>query len=435
MTAPLLAQRRWVRGFDAREVAEAKIARLTRWFASERIDAWAEEQCLSVLRTSALYGAVALLRAHGYHEALHRLVAVNFTDVVARLRAYLRAHIDPRMEVAYVRGADNARFALAFSVHGCCVVGRPGAAEAFDRWRRALRGNPNVLWAEGNHPDASRTLRRAPWRRANRPRLVLRLEDTCTVATLQRVDFPRFQSALLPLLAAHTSLRVVRQRPRPLDDVITLDPMAQGGRPLAISRLYALGGYESLGHTARPGTPPLTAQCDAIPPGRYPLHNDRTNGATLSFARALLQGRVAIEGETVTVSLAPDEDLADSRDFLLGTDHGGLAVRLLDGSIGRAPYLLPYVDPALRCRIAPSAAQTFSRRVWERNAEIFANSDLRVGNLPPPARATMAWMGHDRLLTEVCRWHAAALPPRPMTKHCHAEVPPHGKPGGPHGTP
>jgi hypothetical protein len=78
---------------------------------------------------------------------------------------------------------------------------------------------------------------------------------------------------------------------------------------------------------------------------------------------------------------------------------------------GRAPYLLPYVDPAVRCCIAPSAAQTFSRCVWELNAEIFANSDLRVGNLPPPARATMAWMGHDRLRTKVCRWHAAALPP------------------------
>jgi len=32
-------------------------------------------------------------------EAMHRRVAVNFTDVTARLEAYLRAHVDERMEV------------------------------------------------------------------------------------------------------------------------------------------------------------------------------------------------------------------------------------------------------------------------------------------------------------------------------------------------
>ena len=38
-------------------------------------DAWAEGQCLSVMRTPALYGAVALLRAHG-----HRAVVVGTTN-------------------------------------------------------------------------------------------------------------------------------------------------------------------------------------------------------------------------------------------------------------------------------------------------------------------------------------------------------------------
>ena len=30
-------------------------------------------------------------------ESMHRRVSVNFTDVAARLRAYLRAHVDPRV--------------------------------------------------------------------------------------------------------------------------------------------------------------------------------------------------------------------------------------------------------------------------------------------------------------------------------------------------
>ncbi|MFO0604667.1 MAG: NAD(+) synthase [Polyangiales bacterium] len=162
----LLARLRASRGFDAREVAAAKVARLARWFATERLDAavvgvsggvdsalalallqavarlpasplrrvvglvlpiggrgatrqeeaaaqgrrvcealgaevweapltgalaatvvalegasglrfdaWAEGQCLSVVRTPALYGAVALLRAHG-----HAAVVVGTTN-------------------------------------------------------------------------------------------------------------------------------------------------------------------------------------------------------------------------------------------------------------------------------------------------------------------------------------------------------------------
>jgi NAD+ synthetase len=162
----LLERLRWTRGFDASEVIDAKIGRLTRWFASQRLDAavvgvsggvdsalvlallrrcasqpesplhrvvalllpvtgrgstgqdeatergrtvasrlgteiweapltaaldatiaslsrasglafdaWSEGQCLSVVRTPALYGAAALLQAHG-----HRSVVVGTTN-------------------------------------------------------------------------------------------------------------------------------------------------------------------------------------------------------------------------------------------------------------------------------------------------------------------------------------------------------------------
>jgi len=345
-------------------------------------------------------------------EALHRRVAVNFTDVVARLRAYLRAHVDPRMEVAFVCGGDNARFALAFAERGlCAVVGRPGAEAEMNRWRQELAGHPNIVWADGDHPAASRLLRKPFPPRVGYARLVLRLEDRRAVETLGRVDFPAFQEELVGLLEEHAHLRFASTGGAPLGgDVITLDAMARGGRPLALSRLYALGGYEPLGHVARPGSPPIEAQLGALPPGRYTLHDDdRMSGSTLAFARALLRDRVTVAGEALAVAHGPDEDVADSRDFLLGADHGGLVVRLPDGSIGRAPYALPYVDPAVRCCVAPEAAREFSVRVWELNAAAFEGGELRVRDLPAPARAVVAWMGDDRPLAEVCRWHAEAL--------------------------
>ena len=83
-------------------------------------------------------------------EAQHRRVSVNYTDVVARLRTYLRAHVDPRLEVLYVCGGDNARFALAFTERGgCVVVARPGsdAVAEYRMWRDRLGGHPRILWA------------------------------------------------------------------------------------------------------------------------------------------------------------------------------------------------------------------------------------------------------------------------------------------------
>jgi hypothetical protein len=345
-------------------------------------------------------------------ESLHRRVSVNFTDVVARLRAYLRAHVDPRMEVIYACGADNARFALAFAEEGwCAVVGRPGAYAEMQRWRTELAAHPRVVWAEGDHPGASRLIRASVWQGARPSRVVVRLEDRRAVETLRLARFPHFQESLIDLLQQHAAVRrVALDAMADTDEVISLDAMVPARHTLALSRLYALGGYEPLGHVARPGAPPLDAQVAAIPPGTYALRDDdRMSGSTLACAREVLRGRVTVTHESLAVAHTADEDVADSRDFLLGADHGGLVVQLPDGSIGRAPYALPYVDPAVRCCIAPKRAREFSLAVWALNEAAFAGTELRVGDLPPATRATFAWMGDDRTLEAVCRWHIDAL--------------------------
>ena len=86
-----------------------------------------------------------------------------------------------------------------------------------------------------------------------------------------------------------------------------------------------------------------------------------------------------------------------------------LGIELPDGSVGRAPYLLPYVDPAARCCVPPREIHAFSARVWALNEHTFAGSGLRVRDLPRPTRATFAWLGEDHLLEDVCRWYIERL--------------------------
>jgi len=196
------------------------------------------------------------------------------------------------------------------------------------------------------------------------------------------------------------------------ETAISLDAMRRRGGAfnLGVSRLFALGGYQLLGHVARPGMPSITAQIAALPKDRrYVLYeDDRMTGGTLRFLRAALEEHeVAIEGARLAFETEDDEDVIDSRDFLLGTDDGGLVVELPDGSIARAPYVLPWVDPAARASIGSAHALTFSRRVWALNEAIFRSTTnhYRVADLPAPQRALLQasrFTDRDRL-ADVCR--------------------------------
>lgn len=354
-------------------------------------------------------------------EALHRRVAVNYTDVTARLERYLRHHLDPTIEVAFVCGGDNARFALAFALRGrCIVVDRPGCDTTVDRWRsdERIATSDRILWATSHHAGASRFLRPAPWR--DRPHeLTLRIEDTRSVKTLglDAVRWRRFQNGLRDELGGLTDLTTVDltdQAPGPIDGTISLDPLLPGEANLGVSRLFELGGYRALGHVARPGWPPLTDQVAAIRTGPWILRDDdRWSGGTLDFIRDRLPPSIEITGTVITLdgSLRADADIADSRDFLLGADDGGLVVLLPDGTTGRAPYLLPYVDPSARGSVPARHALAFSARLWALNAEVFAGSGLEVTDVPAPTAATLTRAGHrrDELLEHVCRDYADAL--------------------------
>jgi hypothetical protein len=348
-------------------------------------------------------------------EARHRRVAVNYTDVAARLRTYLRHHLRAPVEVAYVCGADNARFALAFAVEGrCVVVGRPGSAGRVAAHREDPRLDPGrVLWADGDHPAASSALSPAPFV-PTRGRLQLRLEDGRAVRSLGLpLDKWRgFQASLLDILRQWADVVPVPVAATPaVSGAISLDPWAPGDVNLGVSRRFDLGGRRLLGHAARPGWPPLSEQLAAVPPGAWALHDDdAASGGTLAWIAANLPSTVRITGTRVALR-AGEADIADSRDFLVGTDDGGLVLALPDGSHGRAPYLLPFVCPAARGATPPGAERAFSEQVWRLNAALFEGSTLRVADLPAPAARVLAFMGAspDARLAPFCASQAAEL--------------------------
>lgn len=352
-------------------------------------------------------------------EALHRRVSVNYTDVTWRLRQYLRAHVDERIDVFFVCGGDNARFASAFVEDGgCVVVGRPCAETELASWRARLDGHPRILWTDGSHVGASREIRAPRWVDDRKRRLVVRVEDVRAVRTLGvgAEAFDRFQRALLAVLAEASEVRTVSAppadalKPSGALPTISLDAMRDADHSLAVSRLYGLGGYQLLDYVARPLAPSIEEQVGCLPRRGTVclLEDDRMTGGTLAFVRRCLPPDLHVARTVLTIESHAEEDVIDSRDFLLGADDGGLVVELADGAVGRAPYLLPYVDPSVRASV--SRARELSRRVWALNEELYRKTQLEVRHLPAPARAIMTRAASPSTpLAEVCRWHVSRI--------------------------
>ncbi len=369
-------------------------------------------------------------------EALYRDRAVNFTDVIAHLEAYLSAHLRTHrpVEVVYVFGSDNADFSLTFAGRGRCVcVPRPGDEAELEPLRRhpAIRGVPRILL--GRAPSealASTTVRggdeaglapavQALWRQATAPtppnptplhlvvrdegpwalrpwlskrapapllrarerhlRAICELLEECFAAAGQALSLD-----LRPMAEQTRVAAAIAQRGR----VLSLDPCTPGDLNLEVSRSFELAADLARPElVARPGSPPLDVQLAALPEDDRPtilLDDDRASGRTLAQVQALLGDRLAIAEVRLLCptdaearapcgeDAPPRRELCDARDLLPGSRAGGLVVNLPDGALARAPYLLPYVRPSARIQLPLACERLFSRRVWELSADFFA---------------------------------------------------------------
>ncbi|KAF2194051.1 hypothetical protein K469DRAFT_709547 [Zopfia rhizophila CBS 207.26] len=407
---------------------------------------------------------------------------INFTAIVDKVRQQLNYHIRSHrpIEVVYVCGSDNARFALSFVGRGSCVcILRPGSEDVFNETRAhpAIRRNPRITFCPNATPrSASRLIRNGKLdalpegigenylrfrkindgiqRSADTPlvNFYMRMEGNWAVehlASLLSVDasqvyraYEEFCEGLVKTFEKlfdkyHTSrggptVRIVllcldeqRSLFRVLGEesaILSLDPCLPSSLNIEISRCSEpLGASNRSEYVARPGADPLEVQLDRIPNRSFILFDDDSfTGRTATHVQRLLKTRCKVEKFltlcnangplNAQASLSPPRlDLIDCRDFLCGAREAGLVLRLPDGSLGRAPYVLPYVRPHHRASVPLEAELEFSRRVWELNKKFFASvgSVLRVSDMSPAFQSlcTTVGFGLDTTMEEHCAWH------------------------------
>jgi hypothetical protein len=190
---------------------------------------------------------------------------------------------------------------------------------------------------------------------------------------------------------------------------ISLDESINAKFSLAISRLYDLGGSRFISFVSRPGYPALEKQLNSIPLGEYQLWDtDAYSGKTLNYIVDLLQKSEINITSCHTLLKRNQNEILDAKDFFLDADNAGLVIALPDGEITRAPYMFPYVNPALRCSIIN--ALQFSIAIWKLNADYFKAKNFTVGQLVTN-KSLFLYMGFKEQdqLSFVAKWHYQKL--------------------------
>ncbi|MBK7839805.1 MAG: hypothetical protein IPJ49_19460 [Candidatus Obscuribacter sp.] len=419
-------------------------------------------------------------------EALGTERMVNFTDVIIRLQSYLKTHlpfsdkVKDKLEVTYVFGSDNARFASTFVAgHSCVCVLRPEAESAFEKFSQdpLLKRNTRIVFAgRASHNVSSKNIRvkdqslshavpPSYWQwtqqlEANSSDIAkasyyIRNEGNwCIKDWIKTPDMiPAYNQSLEQFRADLVKLFIdSHQKSRPPDksyavtveylaladqihaaamlarghSVISLDPCIAGDYDLKVSRCFPLSApLTEAEMVARPGSNELPEQIQAIPEGAHILFDDDIfSGSTVQRVQELLPAPISIRAVCALTIRGKNQqstllDILDSRDFLAGSHEGGLVLELPDGTLGRAPYCLPYVSPCERASIPLSQEIDFSKQLWLLNERFFAALPdcIRLNQANPAFIRLMQLAGFDSNATmvQICKWHQQQLQKMPQS--------------------
>ncbi|KWU26439.1 hypothetical protein [Burkholderia cenocepacia] len=386
-------------------------------------------------------------------EAEFAPVAVNFTDVVARLQAYLRRQTGLKgIEVVYVFGSDNAGFLDAFVEGGRAVcVGRgevrAGLQTEIDQLVSAAPERLHYVQATGTAHQSSTAVRQGALEqlptgcrqayelllgrdRRARPDIYLVRDDLAWATQAWGVDeaaVARFREGLVALL--QTMLDEGRPGKQPVVHLLDaeaqaaevarlraagvatlgLDACSQTDAALRVSRMFGIadGQVFSRRFVASPEAGSLEQQVAAIAPGVYTgVEDDVVSGRTLQFVRQALPPGVSLD-RVVELSRTgfarlfgenrPYEvlDIVDARDFLLGARSSGLVVQLPDGTPARAPYAWPFVNLTTRAMLPATRCRDFTSALWALNSRFHEECglQLRVSDASPGTQAFLLHLG------------------------------------------
>ena len=329
-------------------------------------------------------------------EMLYCSGAVNFTEVVMRLKQYLHKYLSTEIKIAYVCGSDNILFSECFSKTDILTV-------CISRDNKEMSDdNGNVLFVKENpYSSINSTQIRENLKYNEKHNSIdkygLRIDDTSlseelTVKYNKYITniFHNYFKESLILLKSPDEIKATFDEP-----TISLDSIYTGDYNLGVSREFNVSSSQVKPNriVSRDSSQSLEEHIKAIPGGEYILvDDDSISGFTLSEVKKEIEKynpNVKITSNAILVKVYI-YDIVDSRDFLLTEVNSGLVSEL--GF--RVPYIYPYVNLTSRASINKKEQADFSISVLEMNLKMI-NEDMKLKDLKSDCRQLFEFSGYS----------------------------------------
>lgn len=381
-------------------------------------------------------------------ESIYVKTYINFTDIIQRLELYLKKHINPNIQVAYVFGGDNAEFMYCFENKGIGIcVEREGYSKKFNQMKKKFKGKNNFFINNKSIVStySSRQIRQRQGYNYNNQNYskedgnyVIRNEGMIPLINYKKYvneeilekAHKNFLEQLITLFKESfdnkLDVKTINMQEQLeiansiLDEkqTISLDTYYKGTYDIETSRLFDISDIQKkyISLIGRIGYDTIEHQIEKIKNGNYILvDDDSATGKTIREVMSKLPERINIEQIYLLASVLNEKifDIVDFRDFIIGVQNGGLVVRLPNGEVARSPYMLPYVCLKTRATIFASKEMEFSIKLWEMNKEFYQKigSNITLKETDIGFKKLMNYIGFDdnTLLTEICEWHIKKL--------------------------
>lgn len=356
-------------------------------------------------------------------EAIYVKTYVNFTDIINRLELYLQKYVDKRIKVAYVFGADNAEFMYCFENQGIGIcINRYGYQDIFNTVKKNINNENNIYISKDllNNNISSRNIRKNEEKTDNASiegiyiirnekllpfKKINKKTDTIKLITAQRNAINKlkelFNSALnceIKIVDVDNQINIAANYLKN-KKTISLDPYYEGTYNLNVSRQFEICDLQQ-NFTKMISRNIIDISSDKFSDKYILVDDDSVSGNTIKFVKNNFLNNIEIYD---TYFLASQNnckifDVVDFRDFIIGSENGGLVVRISNDKYIRAPYINPFVSLFTRANIPVEKEKEISCKIIDINIEFYnnINKNIKLNDLSKDTIYLFTTMGYNR---------------------------------------
>lgn len=335
-------------------------------------------------------------------EALHLTDTVNFTAVIDRLEQYLKKHVSKKIKVIYVYGLDNIDFSKCFEGIKPSVCVYRDTDIKYKNKISNLKSSDTIFIKDNIYSNLASSKidikNIKSFQTPNNTKYLIRNEGIIPFEYLN-IDIEEkqkiFKDRFIELLYDYTKYDIkeldiekqINYAKKILNykNTISFDSFFKGSYNIEMSRLFELSGFQNnpIKIVNSPNSPSLLKQISNIKLNeKYIVVDDDTvSGNTFNKIKELLS-YVNIDSYYFLADFLNEKyfDVIDLRDFIIGSEHGGLVVYFNKKNI-RVPYIYPFVNLYSRASIDLTKAKDFSIKVIDLNIDFYKKSNIKVSEI------------------------------------------------------